>query len=105
MNGCRSLTCFCQVLSDYDAINKKIQQMQAKGGANPQKLLEAQKEQEQLQAKYDVVGQQTMQTLTDVNYRVEFNMFQTLQQYVETYAQFFNRGQSLMEEVSSDLAK
>ncbi len=78
---------FNKVLSDYDAINKRIQQMQTKGGANAQKLQEAQKEQEQLQAKYDTVGQQTMQTLNDVNNRVEFVMFQTLLQYVETYAQ------------------
>jgi hypothetical protein len=96
---------FNKVLSDFDAITKKIGQMNAKGQANPQKLQEAVKEQEQLQQKFNTVGQQTMQTLTDVNHRVEFAMFQTLIQYVETYHQFFSRGSALIEEASADLAK
>ncbi len=96
---------FNKVLSDFDAITKKIGQMNAKGQANPQKLQEAVKEQEQLQQKFNTVGQQTMQTLTDVNNRVEFAMFQTLIQYVETYHQFFSRGAALIEEASADLAK
>ncbi len=96
---------FNKVLSDFDGITKKIGQMNAKGQANPQKLQEAVKEQEQLQQKFNTVGQQTMQTLTDVNNRVEFAMFQTLIQYVETYHQFFSRGSALIEEASADLAK
>lgn len=96
---------FNKVLSDYDSINKRIQQMNAKGAVNPQKLQEAQKEQEQCQAKFDSVSVQTMQTLTDVNNRVEFQMFQTLMQYVETYSLFFQRGSVLMHEVMGDLQK
>lgn len=96
---------FNKVLSDFDAVTKRIQQMQGKGQANPQRMQEALKEQEQLRQKLDSVGQQTMQTLTDVNNRVEFALFQMLIQYVETYNHFFSRGSALVDEASANLAK
>ena len=96
---------FNKVLSDYDAVTKRIAAMNAKGQANPQKMQEALREQEVLQQKFDTVGEQTQQTLSDVNHRVEFSMFHTLAQYVETYHMYFSRGAQLMEDASVNLGK